>query len=87
VRAKVMARGGEFEEAERLAREAVAIASGTDFLDGHADALASLGEVLRLAGRAEESTAALQEALRLYEQKGNIAAAARLAGSPTSAPR
>jgi tetratricopeptide (TPR) repeat protein len=87
VRAKVMARRGELEEAERLAREAVEIASRTDFLDDHADALADLGEVLRLSGRGEESAAARQEALRLYEQKGNIAAAARLAGSPTSAPR
>jgi class 3 adenylate cyclase/tetratricopeptide (TPR) repeat protein len=87
VRAKVMARRGELEEAERLAGEAVAIASRTDYLDDHADALADLGEVLRLSGREEESAAARQEALRLYEQKGNIAEAARLAGSPASAPR
>jgi class 3 adenylate cyclase/tetratricopeptide (TPR) repeat protein len=87
VRAVTMARRGELEEAERLAREAVEIASGTDYLDDRADAFASLGEVLRLAGREEEATAAVQEALRLYEQKGNIAAAARVAGSPTAARR
>jgi hypothetical protein len=34
---------------------------------------------LRLAGRPKESEAALREAIRLHEQKGNIAAVAGLA--------
>ncbi|MGH3137217.1 MAG: ATP-binding protein [Gaiellaceae bacterium] len=84
VRAKLLARRGDFEEAERLGREATAIVSSTDFLDLHAHALADLAEVLRLAGKPEESTAAVQEAIRLYERKGNITAVARLASASVS---
>ena len=80
VRAKVLARRGELDEAERLGREAVAIASATDVLELRAQALADLGEVLRLAGRPQESRAALEEAIRLYEEKGNVVGAGRLRG-------
>jgi tetratricopeptide (TPR) repeat protein len=86
VRAKLLARRGDFEEAERLAREATEIAARTDHTDMRAQALADLAEVLRIAGRPEESAASTQEALRLYEQKGNVTAAARLSGSPAPAP-
>jgi hypothetical protein len=44
-------------------------------------------EVLRFADRSDESAAAAQEAIRLHEEKGNIAAAGLLVGSPASAPR
>jgi tetratricopeptide (TPR) repeat protein len=87
VRAKVLARRGELDEAERLGREATAISSGTDFLDLHAHAVADLAQVLQLAGKHDESAAALQEAISLYERKGNVAAAALLTGTPASAPR
>jgi class 3 adenylate cyclase/tetratricopeptide (TPR) repeat protein len=87
VRGKLLANRGDIDQAERLAREATAMVVETDFLDLHAQALADLGQVLRLAGRPEDSAAAVQEAIRLYEEKGNIAAAALLAGSPASAPR
>jgi class 3 adenylate cyclase/uncharacterized protein (DUF433 family) len=81
VRAKVLARKGELDEAERIGREAVAIASATaDILDLRAEALADLGEVLSLAGRAQESREALQEAIRLYEAKGNVVGTDRVHG-------
>jgi class 3 adenylate cyclase/tetratricopeptide (TPR) repeat protein len=80
VRAKLLARRGEFEEAERLGREAVTIATGTDFPYLRAGALADLAEVLRLVGRPDESSAALKEAIGLYEQKGNVVAANTLRG-------
>jgi len=81
VRAKILARRGELDEAERLGREAVAIASATaDILNLRAEALADLGEVLRLADRPHESRAALAEAIRLYEAKGNIVGAERVHG-------
>ncbi len=80
VRAKVLARTREVEEAERLAREATARAARTDYLDLRAQATADLAGVLRLAGRPEESAAALDEAIRLYEHKGNVVAAGRLRG-------
>jgi len=80
VRAKVLARMGDLGEAERLGREAVAIASRTDYLNAHANAVADLGEVLRLAGRPQDAAATAAEAIRLFETKGNIAAARTLHG-------
>src|SRR6266540_5681129 len=77
VRAKVLARRGEHGEAERLAREAVAIGEATDFLNGRGDACADLAEVFELAGQRDEATAALEEALALYERKGNLVMAER----------
>jgi tetratricopeptide (TPR) repeat protein len=78
VRAKALAHTGETGEAESLGREAVAIVARTDYLDAHATAVADLGEVLRLGGEAEGSASAIEEAIRLYERKGNVAAAGRL---------
>lgn len=80
VRAKVLARRGELDEAERVGREAVAIASATDVLELRAQALADLAEVLRLADRSQEATAALNEAIALYEEKGNVVETGRLRG-------
>jgi tetratricopeptide (TPR) repeat protein len=76
-RAKVLAVQGEVEEAERLAREAVELAERTDHLEEHADALMTLAEVLRRAGRAAEATPALRDALDLFRQKGNTVLARR----------
>ncbi|MGI8480347.1 MAG: BTAD domain-containing putative transcriptional regulator, partial [Gaiellaceae bacterium] len=75
-RAKVLARRGDFEAAEKLAREAVAYAEASDFLHSHADALTDLAEVLALAGRPEESASAIEPAIRLHEAKGNVLAVA-----------
>ena len=80
VRAKLLARRGDLEEAEHLGRDATMIAARTDYLDLRAQAAADLAEVLRLAGRPKESESALKEAIRLYEEKGNVAAPGRLRG-------
>jgi tetratricopeptide (TPR) repeat protein len=77
VRAKALARRGEDGAAEDLAREAVVLAEPTDALDMRADALVDLAEVLRLVGRKDERKGVLEDALRLYEQKGNVVSAAR----------
>jgi class 3 adenylate cyclase/tetratricopeptide (TPR) repeat protein len=77
VRAKVLARSGEHTEAERTAREAVAIGETTDDLDGQGDARADLATVLELAGRPAEAAAELERAVRLYDRKGNIVSAER----------
>jgi tetratricopeptide (TPR) repeat protein len=69
-RGKVLARRGEYHEGERLAREAVALAAETDMLNVHADALLDLAEVLALAG--QDARAELEQALALYERKGNL---------------
>jgi class 3 adenylate cyclase len=78
VRGKVLARRGRHVEAERLAREAVALGDPTDMLNTQAAAFADLGEVLALAGRSDEAAVALDEAVARYERKGNIVMAERM---------
>jgi class 3 adenylate cyclase/tetratricopeptide (TPR) repeat protein len=77
VRAKAIGSEGRLGDAERLAREAVVLAADTDSIDLRGDALMSLAEVLRLADRADEAVSVIEEALRLYEQKGNLVSADR----------
>jgi hypothetical protein len=77
VPARLLARRRRFEEAERLAREGVAVAANCEFVVLHADVLLDLAEVLRLAGRPDEAEAATAEAVNIYERKGNVAAAER----------
>jgi tetratricopeptide (TPR) repeat protein len=77
VRANLLALQGDLEEAERLAREGLELAAQTDYLNEHAKALVDLADVLELAGRREEATAALEQALELYERKGNLVMAER----------
>ncbi len=78
VRARCLAVGGDLDEAERLARQAVALAERTDFVNQRADALVDLGIVLGRAGRARDAQAAFAEAVRLYEHKGNVVSAERV---------
>jgi class 3 adenylate cyclase/tetratricopeptide (TPR) repeat protein len=77
VRAKVLARRGYAEDAEKLAYDAVALAEPTDALDMRADAISDLAEVLRLVGRTDETKGVLEDAIRLYEQKGDVVSATR----------
>ena len=76
-RAGLLADGGEAEEAERVAREAHAIVAATDLLDLHGDVLLELGALLGQNGREDERRACLEEAIELYERKGNQVATAR----------
>jgi predicted ATPase/class 3 adenylate cyclase/DNA-binding winged helix-turn-helix (wHTH) protein len=78
VRARALAARGELAEAESLAREAASLSERTDFVNHRADALVDLGIVLRQLRRAHDAQAVFAQALRLYEQKGNSVAAARL---------
>ncbi len=70
VRAKLLARSGDLDEAERLGREAVAMASETDYLESRAQALVDLGEVLRLAGRPQESRACARRGYPTVRRQG-----------------
>ena len=72
VRAMVLARRGSFEEAERLAREAVVQIDTADFPSERGDARMALAEVLQLAGKKGEAADAMREAIALYESKGNV---------------
>jgi predicted ATPase/class 3 adenylate cyclase len=75
VRARVFARRSQFEEAETLAREAVTLAQSTDFVNHRADALLDLSHVLKASRRLDEAVTSAQEALRLYQLKGNLVSA------------
>jgi predicted ATPase len=75
VRARLLAAQGVFDLAEQLVRAAVALADETDLVNYRADVLTDLASVLESAGRASEASAAFVEALRLYEEKGNVVAA------------
>jgi class 3 adenylate cyclase/tetratricopeptide (TPR) repeat protein len=77
VRARILARRGEFKRAQQLAREAVAIADRTDFLVWRGEALLDLGEVHRLAGDSASFVRAANDALRLFEAKGHVVLAER----------
>lgn len=72
VRAKLSARRGEHSEAERLAREAVALAEPTDMLPAKADAYVDLAHVLATARHRDEAFDALEEAAALYREKGHV---------------
>jgi predicted ATPase len=74
-RAKILARRGDVEDAERLVREAVELITPTDALTMHAHALISLAQVLAARDKLEEATDHAAEAVRLYEAKGNVVAA------------
>jgi tetratricopeptide (TPR) repeat protein len=78
VEAKMLARHGRIDEAERLARTTVDLAARTDALNRCAESLLALADVLELAGSDGESRDCVEQALRLYKQKGNVAAAARV---------
>ena len=76
-RARLLARQGH-ADAESVAREAVALADTTDFLELRGDCRVALADVLRRAGHEDGAAEALGEALALYEQKGNIVSAERV---------
>jgi class 3 adenylate cyclase/tetratricopeptide (TPR) repeat protein len=81
--ARVAAHRGEHVEAAARVRRAVEIVDGTDSLNQRARASLALAEVQRAAGQDAEADASLATALELYEQKGNLAAAARVKATAT----
>lgn len=78
VRAKLLVRRGEIVEAERLAREAVELGSPSDALETKANSLRDLAIVLFAAGEPDEALQSLDEAQRLYEEKGHTVGAAQV---------
>jgi class 3 adenylate cyclase/tetratricopeptide (TPR) repeat protein len=78
VRAVVLARRGEFEEAERLARRSLQDAERADQPNTLAEAYADLAQVLRLSGHRAEALNQLERALDQYERKGNLVAAGQI---------
>jgi tetratricopeptide (TPR) repeat protein len=71
VRARLLAAAGDAGAAGALAREAVALADGTDALAQRGKVALALADVLRAGGRPDEAAAAAGQALALFEQKGH----------------
>jgi ATP/maltotriose-dependent transcriptional regulator MalT len=89
-RALILASAGESQQAERLARQAVALSRETDSTNLTGDALLILAEVLAAGGRTAEAMAHAGEALRRYREKGNKISARRaeqLAGVDRGRPQ
>jgi tetratricopeptide (TPR) repeat protein len=83
-KATIVMQRGSLDHAEALAREAARLAERTDRLNLRADALLALAEVLGVAGHESDAARRVEEALALYERKGNSVSAdqarARFAG-------
>jgi DNA-binding SARP family transcriptional activator len=74
VRGKLLARHGADAEAERVVREAIRLSDATDALNYQARAQLDLAQVLGIAGRVAEASAAATVAIELLDRKGNVAA-------------
>jgi class 3 adenylate cyclase/ketosteroid isomerase-like protein len=85
-RAEALARRGEHEEAERVAREAVALGEPTDALADKADAYMALATVLRACDREGEGRDAAARALELYTAKDHTVGAMRARAALGSRP-
>jgi class 3 adenylate cyclase/tetratricopeptide (TPR) repeat protein len=75
VRAKILARRGELEDAEELGREVVRLAENTDFPELKASTALDLAEVLDAAGKSDAAQELVAGAKEIYERKGNVVAA------------
>jgi len=78
VRSRILAIQGDPETALRLSDEAIELTRNTEDVLLKAEALLDRSVVLTSLGRADEASAALEQALRLYEQKGDAVSAARI---------
>jgi DNA-binding SARP family transcriptional activator/predicted ATPase len=75
LRAQLLARRREHDEARRVAEAAVSLAERTDALVDHGDACLTLAKVLGVAGDTAGAQAAAERAVGLYERKGAAALA------------
>ena len=75
VRAQLLSRGSDHEEARRVAQAAITLAERTDGLVDHGDACLALATVLGAAGDVVGARAAAERAASLYERKGAAALA------------
>lgn len=80
VEAKLLARRGAVSEGLELARKTVGVAEATDGLNHIAAACVALAEVLRAAAFKEDAQRALEDAVLLFETKGNSVSATQARG-------
>ena len=77
IRAPILARAGNLDGAEKLARAALQLSLQTEISTLHADAGAELAHVLQLCGKQSEAQRMIDEAIALYEVKGDSVSAER----------
>jgi class 3 adenylate cyclase/tetratricopeptide (TPR) repeat protein len=68
--ARLLLGRGRHEEAEALAREAVAIVRETDYTVEHADSLSDLAGIVAASGRPGEAAGLMRQAISMYARKG-----------------
>ena len=76
-RARVLSARGEHEEALALLDEAVALVEPIDFLEVKGFVHDALAEALARLDRIEDAVHAMEQAVAIHEQKGNVVSAAR----------
>jgi tetratricopeptide (TPR) repeat protein len=76
VDAKLAATRGATHEGRALAEDAVRLAEGTDGLNHIAATKIAFAEVLRMSELHSDAERSMEEAIELYERKGNVAGAA-----------
>ncbi|MCV7436618.1 AAA family ATPase [Mycobacterium seoulense] len=77
LRARLLSRRGDHDQARRVAEQAVALAERTDALVDHGDACLGLATALGAAGDVAGARSAAERAVELYERKGAVALAER----------
>ena len=77
--ARALAARGRTREALEHSGKAVELSSDSDFLNGRADVLVDLALVLDAAGDPQGAQTATAQALALYQAKGNVESAGRVA--------
>jgi DNA-binding SARP family transcriptional activator len=75
VEAKLLARKGEVLEARELADDIVRLADTTDGLNQVAAARLACAEVLGVAGLISDANRVIEQAIRLFDRKGNVVGA------------
>jgi len=83
-RARIRAREGDLAGAEELARESIAQADRTDYINLFVIARLALADVLRLAGRRDEALQYLEEAAATEERRGGVAYSSTIRRIPDS---
>ena len=71
IRGRLLARDGRMREGEALVLEAIKIVERTDALTHRGEVLLDHAEVLRLCDRQAEAARRIEQALELFERKGN----------------
>ena len=78
VESSALAAESRVAEAEARALEALALVEQTDMLDLHGDVLLALADLDRATGRTEDADARTDQAIELYERKGDVVSIARV---------